>query len=53
MYLRDRWNDFARTRPGDAFATLLTIGVMFGAMFGFALAVMLGADGVQMLLGPH
>jgi hypothetical protein len=51
--LHNRWNDFTGTRPGDMFATLLTIAVMFGAMFCCALVILLGMDGLQLILRPH
>jgi hypothetical protein len=49
----NRWNNFVGTPSGDAFAALLTIVVMFGAMFGCAFAIVLGMDGLQFLLGSH
>ncbi len=51
--LRRRWNAFARTPSGDVLATLLTIMVMFSAMFGCACAVVLGTDGLELLFRPH
>lgn len=51
--LNNSWNSFARTPPGDMFATLVTIAMMFGAMFGCASLVVLGTDGVELLLHPH
>jgi hypothetical protein len=52
-HLRSRWNNFASTAPGDTFATLLTIAMMFGAMFGCAFAIILGSDALQLILRPH
>ena len=51
--LRIRWNNFAETRPGDTFAALLTIVVMFGVMFGCAFVIAMGMDGLQLMLRPH
>jgi hypothetical protein len=51
--LRSRWNDFAGTPSGDTLATFLTIAAMFGAMFGGAFVIILGSDGLQLLLRSH
>jgi hypothetical protein len=51
--LRGRWDNFAGTPPGDLFASLLAIAMMFGAMFGCAFAILLGLDGLQLILRPH
>jgi hypothetical protein len=51
--LRNRWNHFAGTGAGDTLATLLTIAVMFGAMFSCAFAFVLGSDGLQLILRMH
>ena len=51
--IRSRWNNFVGTPPGDVFAALLTIAVMFGAMFALAFATVLGMDGLQLILRAH
>jgi hypothetical protein len=50
---RSKWKKFAVTPPGDTFAAFLTIAVMFGAMFGCAFIIVLGIDGLQLILRPH
>jgi len=51
--VRSRWKQFAVTPPGDTFAAFLTIAVIFGAMFGCAFVIVLGMDGLQLILRPH
>jgi hypothetical protein len=48
--LRGRWNTFASTPPGDLFAALLAIAMMFGAMFGCAFAILFGLDWLRLVL---
>lgn len=50
-FLWSRWSSFARTPSGDMLATVLTIVVMFGAMFGCVGVVVLGTDGIELLFG--
>jgi hypothetical protein len=51
--LRSRWSHFAGSPPGDMVATLITIALMFGAMFGCASVIALGTDGLQLVLQSH
>ena len=51
--IRKRWNDFTGTPSGDTFATFLTIAAMFGVLFGCAFVIILGSDGLQLLLRSH
>jgi hypothetical protein len=51
--LRKKWNNFTGTQSGDTVAALLTVVVMFGAMFGCAFVIVMGMDGIQLILRPH
>jgi len=50
---RNSWNAFTRTAPGDAFAALLTIAVMFAAIFSCAIGVSLAMDVMRLVFRSH